>query len=135
MQGSEYASGFEYAKILNIPEFWICLDFTGFKICLNNSRICLIMSGYVWICLNIPQYAWICLNLPEWFLFYMSLFPHFFYNCFSTWTHRYLFEPLQEIRGYSLKELEATGRNIFSIAAGSISFFFCFRLNIFTRKI
>ena len=23
-KGSEYASGFEYARIPNIPEFWIC---------------------------------------------------------------------------------------------------------------
>ena len=61
-QGSEYASGFEYARILNIPEFWICQGFTGFRICLNNSWICLNMSDYVWIFLNLPEYAWICLK-------------------------------------------------------------------------
>ena len=36
-QGSEYAFGFEYAKILNISEFWICQGYRGFIICLNNS--------------------------------------------------------------------------------------------------
>ena len=71
-QGSEYASGFEYARILSIPEFGICQGYTGFRICLNNSWICLIMSGYIWLCLNMPKYVWICLNLPEWLLFYSS---------------------------------------------------------------
>ena len=68
-QSSEYASGFEYAGIMNIPQFSICQDYTGFTICLNNSWIWLIMSGYVWICLSMQEYAWICLNLPEWLLF------------------------------------------------------------------
>ena len=56
-QGSDYASDFEYARILNVPEFWICQGYTGFRMCLNNSWICLIMSGYVWICLNMYKYA------------------------------------------------------------------------------
>ena len=56
-QGSDYASDFEYARILNVPEFWICQGYTGFRICLNNSWICLIMSGYVWICMNMYEYA------------------------------------------------------------------------------
>ena len=46
--------------ILNMPGFWMyqsCQGYTGFRICLNNSWICLIMSGYVWICLNIYEYA------------------------------------------------------------------------------
>ena len=91
------------------------------------------MPDYVWICLNEPEYAWICLNLPEWFLFYISPFPYLFYNSFSTWTHGYLFERLQETRRntrlfswidkiwFFLKQLEP--------------FVFCFRLNIFISKI
>ena len=100
-QGSAYTSGFEYARIVNIPEFWICQGYTGLRICLNNSWICLIMSGYVWICLNMLKYAWIYLNLLNGFCF---TFTHLFYNTLSTWTRSYLFERLQETRGYSLKE-------------------------------
>ena len=51
----------------------------------------------------------------------------------------YLFECLQESRGYSLKEHEAVFLKrqnlIFSITAVSILFVFCFRLNILTNKI
>ena len=35
---SEYASDFEYARILNILEFRKCQGYTGFKICLNIIR-------------------------------------------------------------------------------------------------
>ena len=45
-----------------------CLLLIGFKICLNNSSIYLIMSR----CLNVSEHVWICLNLPEWLLFYIS---------------------------------------------------------------
>ena len=53
VQDSEYVSGSDGAKVLDLPGFWICLCFwicqgyTGFKICLNTSWICLIMFGYV----------------------------------------------------------------------------------------
>ena len=100
-QGSEYASGshylrvlnspgfwiclwfwmrqnFRYTRVLNLPGFWICQSYTGFRICLNNSWICLNMPNYVWIWLNTPEYAWMYLNLPEWLLFYISPFPHMF---------------------------------------------------------
>ena len=47
-QGSEYASGSEFARVLNMPKYaWLCL------------------TEYAWICLHIPQYARICQNLPE----------------------------------------------------------------------
>ena len=53
------------------------------------------------------EYVRICLNLPEWLLFYNSSFPQLFYNTFSTWEGGYLFERLQETKGYSLKEYKA----------------------------
>ena len=56
-RGFEYASSFEYAGVVNIPKFWICQGYTGFRICLNNSRICLNMPDYAWICLNMLEYA------------------------------------------------------------------------------
>ena len=53
-------------------------------------------------------------------------------------TRGYLFERLQETRTDSLKEHEVVFLKrqnlIFSIAAGTILFVFCFRLNIFTTK-
>ena len=97
------------------------------------------MSDDIWICLNMPEYAWVCLNLSEWLLFYISPFHDLFNNPFSIWTRGYLFECIQEARGYSLEKHEAvclkTQNLIFSIAAGSISFVFCFRINILTSKI
>ena len=134
-QGSEYASGFEYARILNIPEFWIYQGYTEFRICLNNSWLRLNMPDYVCVCLNMPGYSRIYVNIPK--SAWMTCFP------FPLWLHYTtrgsLFEGLQESRGYSLKEHEAVFLKrqnlIFSIAAGCISFVFCFRLNIFRRKI
>ena len=132
------ASGFEYAMILNIPEFWICQGYAGFTICLNNSWICLNISDYVWISLNIPEYTWIGVNLPEWLSFTFLHFPIGFpipcllehvITCLNT----------KETRGYSLKECETVflkrENSIFYIATGSIWFAFCFTPNIFTSKI
>ena len=134
-QDSEYISGSECARFLNIPKFWICQDFSGSRICLNTCwicRQCLIKFEYVWTFLNVPIYAWICLNLPEQFC--ISPFPCLFYNPFSTLTPGYLFERLQETIGYSLKEHEVIflkrQKLIFAIAAGIISIISCFRLNI-----
>ena len=97
------------------------------------------MPDYAWVYLNMPEYAGICVNMPEWLVFYISQFPHFLNNPFFTRTRDYLFERLQKTRGNSLKEHEAVFLNrqylIFSMAAGSVSFVFCFRLNIFTSKI
>ena len=101
--------------------------------------IYLIMSAYVWIWLTMPEYVWICQNLFELLLYYISQFPHSLYKSFSTWTRGYLFEGLQETRGYSLNLCEAIflkrQKFFFSIEAGSISFVFCFGLNTFTSKI
>ena len=52
-QDSKYASGFGYARILQIPEFWMCQGYAGFRKCPNNFWICLIMPRYIWICLKI----------------------------------------------------------------------------------
>ena len=110
-------------------------EYIWLRICLNNSWICLNIPDYVWTCQNMHEYAKICLNG---FCFRFSLFPHFFYNPLSTWTHDYLFECLQETRGYSLKIHGAVFLKrqnlIFPVAAGSTWFVF-FRLNIFTIKI
>ena len=63
----------------------------------------------------------------------------FVYHLLSTWTCGYLVKSPQETRGYILKEHEDVflkRQNLFfSLAAESISFVFCFRLNIFTGKI
>ena len=135
-QGSEYAFGFECTRILNIPEFWICQGYTGFRICRINSCICLNMPDYVWISLEMPEYAGTCVNMPKsaWmtFVLHSPIYPF----CFSTLFYLntcYLFERLQETTGYSLKEHEAVfwkrQHLIFCIAAGSITFIFCIRLN------
>ena len=135
------SSGFEHARILKIPKFWICQGDTGFRICLNNSSICLNMPDYDWICLNMLEIAGICVNMPKsaWMAFVLHFsIPHLFYNLFSSGISGYLFERLKETKGYKLKENEAVflkRQNLtFYIAAGSISFVFCFRLSIFTRK-
>ena len=67
-QGSGYALSSEYAKSLNILEFWIYL---------NDSWISLIMPKYVWIWgiwMNMPTSAWMACNvLSAWTCSY--LFP------------------------------------------------------------
>ena len=96
-------------------------------------------SEYPWI---IPEYAWIylimsghartCMNMPKsaWMDFVLDFpyFPIFFNNSLSTWTHDYLFECLQETRGYSLKIHGAVFLKrqnlIFPVAAGSTWFVF-----------
>ena len=149
-QGSEYASGLQYASILlyqyseypsvlNIPGSWIwfwfsiCQSFeyarfTQSLICMNNSWMWLVMPEYVWICWNMCEYAQICLNLPEWLLFVAIIIPCLF-ECVVTY-----FNPV-----YSLKEHKAVFLKrenlIFSIVAGSICLFFYFRLNTFPSKI
>ena len=141
-QGSECASSFEYDRILNISEFWICQGYTGLRICLNNFWICVNMLDYLLICLNVPEYAGKCMNIPKsvWIAF-VSPFPTspFVWQSLSTSTRGYLFERLQETRSYSRKEHEAVFLKrqnlIFSIAPESISFVFYFRLNIFTSNI
>ena len=137
-QVSEYASAFEcvivldlyqspeYSRVTHVAEYaWMIPEY---------AWICLIMSGYVWRCLNMPEYALICLNLPKLLLFYIFPFFNLFYKPYSTWARVFLFDRLQETRGYSLKQREAVFLKrqnfIFPIVAGSISFISCFRLNI-----
>ena len=121
-QSSGYTRVLNMLLVLNTPGFWI----------FRSSEYARVRQGseYTWI---IPEYTWICLNLPDF------TFPHLFCNPFSTWTRRYLFERLQETRGYNLREHEAVSLKrqnlIFLIAAGSISFVFYFRLDIFASKI
>ena len=91
-QDSEHISGSEFARVLDIPRFWIylwfwicqnskytrfriCQGYTGFRICLNNSWICLNMPYSVWICLKMPEYAGICVNMPG--STWMALALHF----------------------------------------------------------
>ena len=63
-QGSEYATGSEFAKVLNVPGFWIYQRYTGFWICLNISGcICLDMSEYAEIWMNMPKFAWMAFVL------------------------------------------------------------------------
>ena len=51
---SEYASGFKYAKVLNMP---------GLHRALNMPEYAWIIPEYVWLCLNRCLYAWICGNM------------------------------------------------------------------------
>ena len=111
-RNSEYASGFEYAMILNIQEFWIYQDYTWFKICLNSSWICLVISGYFCFC------------------FTFSHFP----ICFTVlWLLEHVITCMNVCR--RLQIILWRDKIYQSIAIGSIWFVFCFRLDIFTIKI
>ena len=77
-QGSIYASGFQYARVLNILTFWLCqgFEYASSAQCarvLNRpglhrpdhawripeyALLRLIMPGYVCICLNMPGYTY-----------------------------------------------------------------------------
>ena len=46
-QGSEYTSGFQYAKILSIPEFCINQGYAGLRICLNILDAILISDSKI----------------------------------------------------------------------------------------
>ena len=69
-QGSEYAPGYQFGRVLNtrpvlnLPGFWIRQGYGGFWICLIMSVwICLDMSEYAGICVNMPKSAWIAFVL------------------------------------------------------------------------
>ena len=127
--------------VLNMPGFRIYQDYTGFRICPNNSRIYVNMTDYVWICLNKPEYAGICVDMSK--SAWMAFVLHFHISLlvlqsFSFWARGNLYECLHEICGYSLKEKMKLLKRlnlIFLIVAGSISSVFCFKPNIFTNKI
>ena len=91
----------EYASVTQGN--WICQNISGFV------WICRNMPKYAWICRNIREYAEICVNMPKsvWRAFALR-FPvsPFVLQSLPTWTRGYLFERLQDTRGYSLKEHE-----------------------------
>ena len=95
---------FGYTRVLNMtlalntPEFWIYHSSEYTRVA-QGSEYTWLIPEYAWICLIMSEYVWICLNLPEWLLFYIPPFHDLFYNPFSTGTHGYLFELLQEIKG------------------------------------
>ena len=64
-QGPEYASGSEYARVLNKPGFWISHGSEYVRVTQGSEYawICLIMSD--WICLDLSKYAVICTNMPK----------------------------------------------------------------------
>ena len=81
--GSEHASGSEYANILDILEFWICvwgseytrnLNISGLHRALNVPKYFFDISDHVWICLNMAKYAWIFLNILEYAQIYVNCF-------------------------------------------------------------
>ena len=81
-QGSEHVSGSENAKILDIPEFWICLwgsqytralNISGLHRALNVHKYFFDMPDHVWICLNMAKYAWIFLNMLEYAEIYVNV--------------------------------------------------------------
>ena len=60
-QGSDYASGSEYARVTQSSEYaWIFPE---------NARI---IHGYALICLNKPEYTKTCVNIPKsaWMAFF-----------------------------------------------------------------
>ena len=105
----------EYTRVLNMPVFWICL----------------IIPEYASICRNTHEYAEICLTG------FSFTFPHC--NPLSTWMHGYLFQRLHKIRSSMKKNetvfLKRQNLIFFLLQLEVFDLFFCFRLNIFTRKI
>ena len=90
--GSEFMSSSDYARVLNIPDFWICENYTGFWIYLNNSVICFIMPEYVWICLNMPKCAWMAFVSHFFLLIHLTFFYIFFLKdkiwfLYSSWEY------------------------------------------------
>ena len=105
---SEYASDFECVSVLNIPRFWICF---WFWICQSSGYTTFLNMPELYRVLNMPEYAWLCLNRLKGFCFKFT-----YCNLVS-------------------KEIIDSFLLIFSTLTGSIWFYFCFRLNIFTSMI
>ena len=55
-QGSEYVSGFEYIRVLNMP-----------RLCrvVNMSEYVWIIPEYTWLSLNMPEHIWMCQSIPK----------------------------------------------------------------------
>ena len=126
--------GYEYALVLNMPEFWIyqCSDLSGLHRVLNMPEYAEIIPEYAWFSLNMSEYARKCVNLPE------SVWKVFVFHALVVVTC--LLEQVITYfsKTYSLKEDEASSLKrqnlIFSIVAGSVWFALNFRLNVFTSK-
>ena len=124
-------SGSECARVLDIPQFWICQSYIGFRISLNNFWIFVNMPDYVWICINMPEYARIFVNMhkSDWIAFVLQ-FPNspFVLQSLFYLKRDDLFACLQKTRDYNFKEREVAFLKIqdltFSLAARSISFGF-----------
>ena len=82
------------------------------------------MSEYAWLFRYMSEYVWICRDMREYALISLNSFCFTFPRWLHYITRGYLFEGLQENRGYSLKEHEAVFLKrlnlTFSLAAGSI---------------
>ena len=64
----EHASGSKYARVqymplvLNMAGFWKCKVYKRFSIFLNHSWMFLIIPGYRWISLSMPEYTGLSVN-------------------------------------------------------------------------
>ena len=98
----------EYPKVLNIPRLYICL---WFWICQGSEYVrlnrVLNMPDYVW--LNLHKYVWNCQYLREYAQICLNgfclIFPYC--NALSPWTRAYLFQRLHKTRSFRLKENDA----------------------------
>ena len=121
----------KHPRVLNIPDFWICLLFwrcqdskytkaLHMPLVLNLPRLwinqgseyvkvnrALNMPKYVW--LNMHGYVWICQYLREYAQICLNgfclIFPYC--NALSPWTRAYLFQCLHKTRSFSLEENDA----------------------------
>ena len=124
-QGSEYASGSEFARVLNMSELHRVLNMSDY--------VWLNMPGYVWICRNMREYAKICLND------FSFIFPHC--NPLSTWRRGYLFQRFHKTKSLVWMKARLFYESIwgnmrqFDLIAVSISFDFYFILNVLKSKI
>ena len=109
-QSSEYASGSEDARVLNMS------GLTGFWICLN-------MSDYVW--LNMPGYVWMA------FVLYFPIVIPCLLERVLTYFNAYTKLEVLVLRKMMLFLVGDTKIDFFYSSCNFIGF--CFRLNIFTK--
>ena len=111
-QSSEYASGSEDARVLNMS------GLTGFWICLN-------MSDYVW--LNMPGYVWMA------FVLYFPIAIPCLLERVLTYFSAYTKLEVLVLKKMMLFLVGDTKIDFFYSSCNFIGF--CFRLDIFTSKI
>ena len=82
-QDSEYISGSQFCRVLDIPgilSFWIYQSSEYARV-IQVSEYAWIIPEYVWICLIMSRYFWICLNMPDdgwiWLSGFCFIFPYF----------------------------------------------------------